>query len=98
MRPAASHIVLYVGGASARSAAAIAEVNRFCETLPGGFGIRVINVRSQADSAALDRRLTISTLTEHDLHHPGRLTRRQRAERAGRRAGPAEAVTIGVGP
>jgi hypothetical protein len=81
MRPAPSHVVFYVGGASAPSAAAVDAVNRFCDTLPGGFGIRVINVRTQTDRAALDGRLPASMVIERETPPSRRLTRRERAER-----------------
>jgi hypothetical protein len=84
--------VLYVG-ASEPSAAAVEEVNRFCAALPGGFGIRVINVRSESDRDALDARLTTSSVSAREIPHPPRLTRRQRVERGARRMDAAEALT-----
>jgi hypothetical protein len=82
--------VLYVGGASAPSAAAVDEVNRFCATLPGGFGIRVVNIRSESDCAALDGLLPASMVIEREIPHLGRSTRRQRAGRADRRIEPTD--------
>jgi hypothetical protein len=81
MRPAPSHVVLYVGGASAHSASAVDEVNRFCDTLPGGFGIRVINVRAQADIAALHAAPPESIVIEVETPNSRRVARRQRADR-----------------
>jgi hypothetical protein len=96
MRSARSHVVLYVGGASASSAAAVDEVNRFCDTLPGGFGIRVISVRTQTDCAALDRRLPASIVMEGEIPNPRRVARRQRSERAERSIEQTATVAEGV--
>jgi hypothetical protein len=88
--------VFYVGGASSSSSAAVDEVNRFCATLPGGFGIRVIHVRTESDRAALDGRELASAVIDRAIPHPARLTRRQRAERTERRIAPTEAAAEGA--
>jgi hypothetical protein len=81
MRPAPSHVVLYVGGASASAAAAVDEVNRFCDTLPGGFRIRVINVRTQTDRAALGGGPFEPAVMDVESATPRRAIRRKRPER-----------------
>jgi hypothetical protein len=87
MRQALSHVVLYVGGASVSSAAAVEEVNRFSATLPGGFGIRVVNVLTQIDGSALDGWLPPSRLIESATPHPGPLPgARGRGEPSGGRS------------
>jgi len=96
MGPTPSHVVLYVGGESEPSAAAIEAVNRFCDALPGGFGIRVVNVHTRTDCAALYERLPASSVIEREIAQPGRATRRQRAERVERRIERTEPVVEGA--